>query len=217
MEFGEDHFVSLLPSYLTDEQKSRLKDSLLQFSIQRNEVEPIPNLDYTNFVTRQDCDYFKQSDIVYEIRYPHLNEETVEFEKYYTTAIILSNTCDISSENPHTLNSKQCLLAPVLELNSFVEDLRMSDYFTEARLQSFLNELKLQRITNLFFVSDNGGDEYIALLDKIFWFPTDELNTYLPEMNENKLFSLTQFGYYLFLLKLSFHFCRFPEALDRAV
>ncbi|MFV8334109.1 hypothetical protein [Flavobacterium sp. GSP14] len=217
MEFGEDHFESLLPPYLTSDQKSRLKDSLSQFSIQRGAENPNAELDYNNFTNNQFCNYFKQSDLVYEIRYPHLNEETVEFEKYYTTSIILSNTCDISNENSHTLNRKQSILAPIIDLNSFIEDLKNNDYFTDERLSSFLTELKLQRITNLFYISNNGGEEYIALLDKIFWFPTDELNSYIEDINENKLFSLTQFGYYLFLLKLSFHFCRFPEALDRAV
>jgi len=218
MEFGEDHFESLLPPYLTSDQKSRLKDSLSQFSIHRGSENSNNEVDYNNFTTKQHSDYFKQSDLIYEIRYPHLNEETVEFEKYYTTAIILSNTCDISSENLHILNKKQSILAPVIDLNCFIEDLSKNDYFTRERLTSFLNELKLQRITNLFYISENnGGEEYIALLDKIFWFPTNELNDYIENINENKLFSLTQFGYYLFLLKLSFHFCRFPEALDRSV
>lgn len=217
MKFGEDNFELLLPNYLTSEQKSRLKDSLAQFAVQRETKDPSGELDYSNFVTRQACEYFKQSDLVYQIRYPHLNEDTFEFEKYYTTAIILSNTCDISNENAHTLNKKQCVLAPIIELDSYIQTLKTLDTFSDARLASFLNELKLQRITNIFYISENGGSEYIALLDKIFWFPTDELNSYLEDINENKLFSLTQFGYYLFLLKLTFHFSRFPEALDRAV
>lgn len=217
MKFGEDNFELLLPSYLTSEQKTRLKDALAQFTIQRETKNPSGELDYSNFVTRQACEYFKQSDLVYQIRYPHLNENTFEFEKYYTTAIILSNTCDISDDNTHTLNKKQCVLAPIIELDLYIETLKTLDDFSDPRLASFLNELKLQRITNIFYISDNGGSEYIALLDKIFWFPTDELNSYLEEIDETKLLSLTQFGYYLFLLKLTFHFSRFPEALDRAV
>jgi hypothetical protein len=217
MKFGEDNFELLLPNYLTSEQKTRLKDSLGQFTLKREVENPSGELDYSNFVTKQPCDYFKQSDLVYQIRYPHLNEEIFEFEKYYTTAIILSNTCDISDENTHTLNKKQCVLAPIIELEIYIQTLRASESFSEERLASFLNELKLQRITNVFYVSDNGGQEYIALLDKIFWFPTEELNSYLEDINENKLFSLTHFGYYLFLLKLTFHFSRFPESLDRAV
>lgn len=217
MKFGDDNFELLLPSYLTSEQKTRLKDSLKQFAVQRHIENPKNDLDYSNFVTKQGCVYFKQSDLVYEIRYPHLNEKNFEFEKYYTTAIVLSNTCDISDENSHSLNKKQCVLAPIIKLDVYIESLRELDSFTDDGLASFLSELKLQRITNIFYISDNGGDEYIALLDKIFWFPTEELNSYLTEINTNKLFSLTHFGYYLFLLKLTFHFSRFPESLDRAI
>lgn len=217
MKFGEDNFELLLPKYLTSDQKSRLKDALSQFSIQREIENPPSELDYSNFVTKAHCNYFKQSDLVYQIRYPHLNEDNFEFEKYYTTAIVLSNTCDISDENPHNLNKKQCVLAPVIELSTYVETLKKMDSFSDDRLSSFLSELKLQRITNIFYISDNGGEEYIALLDKIFWFPTEELNSYIEEINDNKLFSLTHFGYYLFLLKLTFHFSRFPESLDRAI
>lgn len=217
MKFGQDNFELLLPNYLTSEDKSRLKDSLAQFTIQRERDNPNSELDYSNFITRQDCTYFKQSDLVYQIRYPHLNEENFEFEKFYTTAIVLSNTCDISDQNAHSLNKKQCVLAPIIELSKYIESLREIDSFSDDRLASFLNELKLQRITNIFYISDNGGEEYIALLDKIFWFPTEELNSYVQDISENKVFSLTHFGYYLFLLKLTFHFSRFPEALDREV
>lgn len=217
MKFGQDNFELLLPNYLTSEHKSRLKDSLAQFTIQREGDNPNSEIDYSNFVTSQDCTYFKQSDLIYQIRYPHLNVENFEFEKFYTTAIVLSNTCDISDQNAHTLNKKQCVLAPIIELSKYIESLREMDSFSEERLTSFLNDLKLQRITNIFYISENGGEEYIALLDKIFWFPTEELNSYVEDISENKVFSLTHFGYYLFLLKLTFHFSRFPEALDRAV
>lgn len=115
------------------------------------------------------------------------------------------------------MNKKQCVLAPIIELDIYIETLKNLDAFSEDRLTSFLSELKLQRITNIFYISDNGNKEYIALLDNIFWFPTEELNSYLEDVNENKLFSLTHFGYYLFLLKLTFHFSRFPESLDRVV
>lgn len=213
--FGED-FESLLPPYLTSEQKARLKEGLLQFSIDRSGQNNSPNIDYTKFTSREPSDYFKQSDIVRQIRFPLLDDD-YNFSKKYTEAIILSNTCDISSENTHTLNTKQVVLAPILRLKDYIDTIIAGKEFDSKKLENFINELKLQRITNLFYISDNGGDEYIALLDRIFWFPTEELNGYLPDIDENKMFSLSMFGYYLFLLKLSFHFCRFPESLERAV
>lgn len=215
MLFG-DNFESLLPSYLTDVDKARLKDGLLQFSRSRGEAKVASEIDYTNFTCREQSDYFKQSDLVREIRYPFLNSE-YQYEKKFTDALILSNTCDISDENNHTLNKKQCILAPIIKLSLLIEELSSNENISDEQLASFQQELKLQRITNLFYICDNGGDEYIAMLDKLFWFPTEELNEYLENISENKIFSLSMFGYYLYLLKISFHFCRFPESMERAV
>lgn len=213
--FGDD-FEALLPSYLTSEEKSRLKDGLLQFSKDRSSDTGSQNIDYAKFTSRETSEYFKQSDIINEIRYPLL-EEDYTFSKKYTKAIILSNTCDISSENAHSLNHKQVVLAPILRLEDYIKKITAGKSYDVKKLDNFINELKLQRITNIFYISDNGGEDYIALFDNIFWFPTEELNGYLEDIKENKVFSLTMFGYYLFLLKLSFHFCRFPESLERAV
>ena len=120
MNFGEDNFELLLSKHLTSDQKTRLKDSLSQFSMDRFDGGTRGDIDYTNFVIRELCDYFKQADILLQIRYPYLNDSTYEFEKYYTTAIILSNTCDISPDNTHNLNKKQCVFAPVIELSEYI-------------------------------------------------------------------------------------------------
>lgn len=213
--FGEN-FESLLPLYLTDTQKTRLKDGLLQFSTNRGEENSNSEIDYSNFTSKENSNYFRQSDLVREIRYPFLNEN-YEYEKKYSDAVILSNTCDISDENPHSLNKKQAVFAPIINLELLVEELNYNSEFSPDQIKSFQNDLKLQRISNLLYICDNGKDEFVAMLDKIFWFPTEELNEYLPSISENKMFSLSMFGYYLFLLKVSFHFCRFPESLERTV
>lgn len=213
--FGEN-FESLLPSYLTDTEKSRLKDGLLQFSINRGEEKISTEIDYSNFTSGEHSNYFKQSDLIKEIRYPFLNGDYL-YEKKYTDAIILSNTCDISDENLHSLNKKQAVLAPIMKLNLLIEELNANSEVSAEQVKSFQQELKLQRISNLFYICNNSGEEFVAMLDKIFWFPTAELNEYLENISENKIFSLSMFGYYLYLLKISFHFCRFPESLERAV
>lgn len=213
--FGED-FESMLPEYLTSDQKQRLKDGLLQFSVERSSDINSAVIDYTNFTSTIHSDNFKQSDIIREIRFPFL-ESDYSYSKKYTTAIILSNTCDISNGNNHSINIKQTVLAPILKLEDFIKKITAGSSYDLKKLENFINELKLQRISNLFYISDNGGEEYIALLDRIFWFPTDELNEYLDQIEDTKILSLSMFGYYLFLLKVSFHFCRFPEALERAI
>ena len=59
------------------------------------------------------------------------------------------------------------------------------------------------------------GKEYFCHLDKAFWFPTEELNAYQKDIDQTRIASLDYFGYYLFLVKLSYHFCRLPEEKQR--
>lgn len=212
MAFNEIDWETLLPSYLVDEEKSRLRDSLMQF----RQVENAADIDYRNFYLPEDRDYFMQSDVIDDIRLPFWNLK--HFEEKYVKSMILSNTCDISSENERGINIKMCLFAPLYDLDSLIEDIKEDGRF-EDKLDSHVDNIKKQMISNIFYLppNENDGKEYIVLLDKIFWFPTEELNELLASIEEDKLFSLNLFGHYLFTLKLSYHMCRLPESCDRLV
>jgi hypothetical protein len=212
MAFGDDNFELLLPSYLVDPEKSRLKDALKQFTPE----EKGKDIDYTNFYKAFQYDYFMQSDLVKEIRLGKWNDVEAEYEKVYTDAIIISNTCDISFENKRDVNTKQCLFAPLIDFNEYLKDLQNEGY-KQDQISGFSQAVKAQLKTNIFYLPTKGNKEYIALLDNVFWFPTEELNSYLEKIDENRITSLSHFGYYLFILKLSYHLCRLPEQCDREV
>jgi hypothetical protein len=59
------------------------------------------------------------------------------------------------------------------------------------------------------------AQEYFALLDNMFWIKTEEINALSPTISDDRLATLNHYGYYLFILKLSHHLCRFPEENDR--
>lgn len=214
MAFGDDSFELLLPSYLVDPEKSRLKDALKQFTSDEKGKE----IDYTNFYKAFQHAYFMQSDLVKEIRVAKWNDEKAIYEKVYTDAIIISNTCDISYDNKREINTKQCLFAPLIDFNEYLKDLEKEGYLPE-KISSFSQAIKAQLKTNIFYLPTNHKDnkEYIVLLDNVFWFPTEELNSYLEKIEDNRITSLSHFGYYLFILKLSYHLCRLPEQCDREV
>lgn len=213
MSFG-DNFESLLPRYLVEGDKGRLKDSLKQFVGDSLKSE----IDYSSFYKDYGHDYFMQSDLIREIRFAFWDESEKIFHKKYTDAIVLSNTCDISFDNHHSMNEKQCLFAPIIELQEYINDLKLAGYEEEKRVQ-FIKSVKSQQISNIFYLpaNYNSDKEYIALLDNVFWFPIKELKTYTEDINANKISSLGYFGYYLFILKLSYHLCRLPEQCDREV
>lgn len=213
MAFGDD-LDKILPDYLVENDKSRLKDSLKQFLSENRGNE----INYTDFYKSYNHMYFMQSDLLREIRMSLWNDEKAVFDKVYSDALVISNTCDISIENKHELNSKQCLLAPLVDFKEYQNDLIKSGY-SKKKLEQFTTAIKGQLVTNIFYLPFFHGErkEYIVMLDNIFWFPSKELNLYIEKIEENRISSLSYFGYYLFVLKLSYHLCRLPEQCDRII
>ena len=213
MPFGEENWNRLLPSYLTEANKGRLKLALDQFKPRnRNEIS------YDQFYKQFDHNYFLQGDLVIEVRTSDWDSKEHVYNKVYTNAIILSNTCDLSFENKRELNPKQCLFAPLIDLDDFIQDL-VEAGFTQEQAQEFKKTVKAQVHSNIFYLPALTGKarEQIALLDHIFWYPIEELKLLIETISEDRLASLDHFGYYLFILKLSYHLCRLPEQCDREI
>jgi hypothetical protein len=211
--FGDDHFKLLLPSYLTEPNKYRLRDALKQFLPEYRENQ----IDYTDFYKKYENKYFMQSDLMAEIRLRVWDINTQSYNKNYIDAIIVSNTCDVSFENKRDVNPKQCLLAPIINLHEYVDDLGKCGYGAE-KIKAFEENVKSQLLANIFYLPPHlDMPASIALLDRIFWFPAKELNAYIDTIDQDRMLSLSQFGFYLFILKLSYHLCRLPEQCDREV
>ena len=214
MAFSDENWEKLLPSYLRDEGKGRLSEALDQFKPENRNNK----ISYQDFYYNYGYSFFLQGDLVNEIRCPIWNKEKKEYNKIYPNAIILSNSCDISFENKRDLNPKQCLFAPLISLEEYIDEL-IKNGFDKAKLDTFMLNIKSQAFSNIFYLPENEIDktEYIALFDKIYWYPIDELKKLTEQIREDRIISLNQYGFYLFILKLSYHLCRLPEACDREI
>lgn len=211
MAFGESDWTSLLPSYLASENKGRLQQSIEQFHpSNRKEIA------YDNFYKNYEYNYFLQGDVVIDIRTANWNSEQKIYDKSYVEGLILSNTCDISFGNTRNINPKQCLFAPLLNLEEYLGDL-ITEGYSEKQVSDFKKNVKSQFYSNLFYLPalDTTKPEKIALLDHIFWHPIEELEPLMETINEERLSSLNHYGFYLLVFKLSYHFCRLPEQCDR--
>ena len=82
------------------------------------------------------------------------------------------------------------------------------------KIENKITAIKEQKVTALFYLPKGSvlDDDYVAVLDDIHTIP---LNRYTAQNGKQKLFTLSQVGFYLFLLKLSVHFCRFQENIQR--
>ncbi len=71
--------------------------------------------------------------------------------------------------------------------------------------------MRAQEVTNVFYLPAGGPfeEEHIVLLDNVHSMP------FAAHDEGEKLFTLSMAGFYLFAFKLSVHFCRLQENVDR--
>lgn len=124
--------------------------------------------------------------------------------------IILSNSCDISKENSRVL-PVNVTFAPIIKLSRMIARLKEHG-LDENKINSRVLGIREQRISNIFYLPSDGilDEDYIALLDDIHSMPIN-----LHKTSERKLFTLSMAGFYIFLFKISVHFCRIQENIDR--
>ncbi len=80
------------------------------------------------------------------------------------------------------------------------------------KIKSCLTNMKAQRVTNVFYLTADGllDEDHVALLNGLQSMPIE-----IHGQAADKLFTLSMAGFYLFVFKLSVHFCRLHEDVDR--
>jgi len=140
-------------------------------------------------------------------------------------AMILSNTCDIDLANKRRVGVS-IMYAPIARLEAYKKMLETEKVFsTQNDLNNHLASIKKQEITNIFFLpkANKKADdedvvlgmpyEGIAFLDKACSCDNDSVKR--TDLNKRRLFSLSDYGFYMFLLKISIHLTRIHEKVER--
>ncbi|MDM0025752.1 hypothetical protein [Variovorax saccharolyticus] len=127
--------------------------------------------------------------------------------------MVLSNSCDISGANVRAV-PLSISFAPLVTVARY-EALLRTALNDEARVNNHLADVKAQRVSSMFFLPDPGslGGDSIAILDDVRTMP---LARFADDQERVRLFTLSDVGYWLFLFKLAYHFCRFHEGIDRS-
>lgn len=184
-----------IPYYLTQEAKEGLIKALKDFP------------EKVNYYTTKHQDELLQGD-----GWNNLDIISVETaERKSIKGIILSNSCDISPENSRDVPAR-IVFAPIVPL-SLYENLLTSG-IDPKKVSSKVSSIKLQKVTSLFYLPKGGclESDHIAVLDDLHTLPVQR---FCIKTDREKQFTLSQVGFYLFLLKLSIHFCRFHENVFR--
>ncbi|MGP9809641.1 hypothetical protein ACT3TQ_15975 [Halomonas sp. AOP12-C2-37] len=187
-----------IPYYLAEDQKGALADALNDFSQGRGIQYYIDR--YHNEAMQGDC----------WAGLPLINFETGEIKR--VKGVVLTNTCDMFSGNSR-VTVPRVVFAPLISLPGYLEGLRQ-DGVAPNSIDDKARAIRNQKVSNIVYFPPTAGlnNEAIILLDDVHSVPASQLNPIEGE----KAFTLSMVGFYLFLLKLSVHFCRFHEDVDRS-
>lgn len=125
--------------------------------------------------------------------------------------VILSNTCDMAWENERDVPIRMTI-SPLVRVSKFIDLLRRQKV-DEAVIQNKLESLRRQEISNIFyFPKGMADDEYIIFFDDV---QSQSPKTFFDKVEKKRIFSLSQPGFWYFLVKLAIHFCRANESVVR--
>jgi len=202
-----------LPGYLTKEEKGRLRFALEQFS--KGKSGEKLEIDYSDFFLNNQPQFLLQGDLVHSVPFPFWNERSQNFETDQTLGILISNSCDVAQENTR-LSAKHAVFAPIIPVFEYAKDL-IEQGENAQKVDSIIVQLKQQIFTNLIYVPhpDNTKEGFLAFLDKAFHVAPSVVKKLCDNLESERYITLSNFGSYLFIVKLSFHFCRVPEEIER--
>lgn len=199
MNHFED-FKQYLPKYLSLEAQANLFNDLKDFP------ENLKRL-YTGMLAGE-REVF-QGDGLKEVLIVNLPDPTVR----KGPAIVISNTCDTSFSNARLLSPK-IAYCPLVKLSNYITLLKTNS-IPEERIDTRIKEIRRQEITSIFFLPKGGRlpEDCVVLLDNINSCDVSYLS---PESVATlRLFSLSNYGFYVFLFKLAVHLTRIRESVDR--
>lgn len=134
--------------------------------------------------------------------------------------MILSNTCDIDTENKRFFSSR-VVYAPILQLEKYkvmlYEELVANSECKAEDIEGHIRMIKKQLVTQVLYLPKGYGIETdcVVFLDRLNNYPLDHIS--LEGLTKRRLFSLSNYGLYVFLIKLSIHFTRIRENIDRTL
>lgn len=133
-------------------------------------------------------------------------------EQRQVTGVILSNSCDISRSNK-TVPGQRVIFAPRISLSRYIDRLRAAEP-DETRVEAIIRSVRQQHVNNVFFLPAHGSmPDSMILLDNLHSEPLEHFwNT-----SDTRVLRLSDFGFWLFALKLSIHFTRLQEEVQRGV
>lgn len=190
---------TFLPKYLSSESTKELLDLFKTFP------DNLDNRFYTSRLNSESTLF--QGDGI--DRLPIIDLPNTDIK--YTKSILLSNTCDIDPSNERLFPSSICYV-PIINLSKYKDLITRNSNKNTTQIESHIQDIRKQRITQILYLPSYGQfEEGIVFLDKVNNISSKSID----RSNFSRLFVLSDYGLYVFLLKISIHFTRIQERIDR--
>lgn len=107
------------------------------------------------------------------------------------------------------------MIAPLIRLTDYVD--LLARVLSAQQIDDKVSSIRKQHVSNIFYLPRGASldADHIAVLDDLHSLPLTTFEQGRAAKMVVKLFTLSQMGFYLFLVKLSIHFCRFQEGVAR--
>lgn len=192
-----------LPKYLSEENYNNLLSELKSFP---------DNIDARMYTSFLNDEIIYQGDGIDNMPIIDLTQSSKESQ--LAPALILSNTCDMDLSNNRMFPSS-IMYAPIIKLSKYQSVLSQHCYDVN-KIKNHISNLKQQKITQIMYLPAKGNmEESLVFLDRIF----NINNKYIDRENLKniRLFSFSDYGFYLLIFKLSVHFSRIQEKVNRGM
>lgn len=133
-------------------------------------------------------------------------------ERRSVRGIVLSNSCDVDPNNPREVPAR-VVFAPLVKLAVFKALLNASGIGAD-RVADKIAAIKAQKTSNIFYLPAGGvlEEDYIVRFDEAHNMP---VAAHTASSDREKLFTLSNTDFYMLVFKLSVHFCRLQEKVNR--
>ena len=197
-----DDLKIFLPKFLSDESDRELFRGLKDFPYNIDERL------YTTYLIDSKTIY--QGDGLNDLLVVNLPQSDIRL----VPGIILSNTCDIDLRNQRNFPS-QIVYAPIFNLEKYWKSLLKNSKKSKEQIDDHIESIKKQEITQIFYLPRLASklNDSIAFLDRVNNMPNNLIDR--ENIKTQRIFTLSDYGAYLFLLKLSIHFTRIQDKVER--
>lgn len=194
-----------LPKYLSKISEDDLFEDLTQFE------QASGNRNYYTRYRHPDLSVICQGDGINDLLLINLPSSKIQ----PGPGMIVSNTCDVDIHNKRLRTTSACY-CPIFRLSKYKAALLGSGE-QEVTVNKHIESIRLQRVSNFFYLPLGGGleENSFVAFDKICNCSSEAIPRQTVEAK--RIFTLSNFGFYLFLLKLSIHFTRIREGIDRDI